>query len=150
MATLLDYRTSIGSMAFGTPGSAMSTSAVTPSYIGSIGLIVGDATNIRVNLQGQIGVTAVLDPATVTVTIVRNASPDPTVPNGGTTIFTANYTFDSPTVKNITINSADFNPLPGIFTPRQISYSLFAQNSAGGTIIRTGPENFEGFAMVDS
>ncbi|MGE5582409.1 MAG: hypothetical protein ACM3X9_07705 [Bacillota bacterium] len=149
MATLLDYRASIGSKTFGSPGSVMSTSSTTPSYIGSIGLIVGNATGIRVQLQGEIGVAATSAPATVTITIVKNASPDPTLPAGGRTILTQNYTLESTIAKTIAINAADLDPTPGPSTPGQISYSMFAQNSAGNSIIRTGPENFAGLAMTD-
>lgn len=146
MATFLDYRTSIGSNTVGSPNVLMSTSAANPSLIGSIGLIVGSATGIRAELQGEIGVTATAVPATITITIVRN-NPNPAVPAGGTTIFTATHILDSLTTKTIAINAADLNPPANPATPGQINYSLFVQNSAGGTIVRNGPENFGGLVV---
>lgn len=147
MATFLDYRASIGSTTVGSPNSVMSTSAVNPSLVGSIGLIVGDASGIRVQLQGLIGVTAALTPATVFITIVRN-NPNPALPSGGTPIFSAVHVLDSNKTQIIAINAADLNPPTNPLTPGQISYSLFVQNSAGGSIIRSGPENFEGLAVT--
>lgn len=147
MATFLDYRASIGSTTFGSPNSIMSTSAINPNLIGSIGLIVGNATGVRVQLQGLIGVTAGLTPATVFITIVRN-NPDPALPAGGTPIFSAVHVLDSNTTKTIAINAADLNPPTNLLTPGQINYSLFVQNSAGGAVVRSGPENFEGMAVA--
>jgi hypothetical protein len=146
MATFLDYRLSENSSTFGFPNLAMSQSATTPDNIGNIGLIVGNASNIRVDLSGLIGVQTSFSPAIVVLTIIRNSAV-PTAPDSGITIFTADYEVPAGSTITIGIHAVDFNPSINPFTPGQLTYALFAQ-AAGGTVIRTGPENFSGFAVT--
>lgn len=146
MATFLDYRASINSTSVGSPNTTLSTSAASPTYIGSIGLIIESASNIRVELQGFLGLTAVTVPAGVVFIILRNP-PNPTIAVGGTNIFTANHVLETTNIKTIALNAADLNATAGATTPGQITYSLFAYTT-GATVTRSGPENFEGLAVT--
>ena len=153
MATILDYRSSQNSNTnFETPGTAI---GATPVFIGDIGLIVGNATNIRVNLWATVGLdrdTTSGGASEVTFYIARNLNPTNVfVP--ANVIFTAVQEVEPEGPNNddqliVTLNAADLNPTPGPI-PGQINYSLFAQRTAGPDVTRNGPENLTGMAIID-
>jgi hypothetical protein len=146
LATFLDYRLSENSSTFGFPNTVMSQSAINPDNIGNIGLIVGNAGNIRVDLSGLIGVQTSVSPAIIVLTIIRNSAV-PTAPDAGIIIFKADYAVPAGSTITIAIHAVDFNPTINPFIQGQLTYGLFAQ-AAGGAVIRTGPENFSGFAVT--
>jgi hypothetical protein len=154
MATLLDYRSSQNSNTNAdTPGTPI---GATPVFIGDIGLIVGTAQNIRVNLWATVGLdrdTAIDGTSEVKFLIARNLNPT-NVFNAANVIFTANQDVE-PQVGTtnddqeiVTLNVADLGPTPGPIAG-QINYSLFAQVIAGPNIRRNGPENLSGMAVID-
>jgi hypothetical protein len=132
MATLLDYRSSIHA-----PFESFGPVAlpITPTLLlGDIGLIVGNATSIRVELQGQIGVQAVVAPANVFILIYRD----------GEQIYWAADTLDTNTIKLLAVNAAD---TVASSPTRQIQYRLFAYTNILNNVNLVGPMNFEGSAV---
>ncbi|MGD8401312.1 MAG: hypothetical protein PVH64_10345 [Bacillota bacterium] len=133
MATLLDYRTSIHSPFESFPGGPL-PNAPTTLLLGDIGLNVHSATNIRVKLQGQIGVQAVF-PSYVFIIIYRD----------GTQVYWAANYLDTATIKLLAVNAADTvtSSPTGL-----LQYRLYAYTS--GNVDLFGPVNFEGLAVIDS
>jgi hypothetical protein len=150
LAQLLDYRSSQNSNTnSGVPGSQLVLAPYT-TFIGDIGLIVGSATNVRVNLWATAGLNNTGVEGTigkVKFFIARNLEP--------TYVFVAgNVVYDAiekvePGYNNekiVTLNATDINANPGSIAG-QINYSLFAQVLNNVTILRNGPENLSGMAI---
>jgi hypothetical protein len=153
IANFLDYRASVNAPGTGLINIGISHTNIIQaydpsSYIASIGLIVGNATNMRVHLQGQIGVESIVSAGPlndVYIYIYRCADPfNVTIPSGDQ-IYYAVHRVYSREPRYLTINIADF-PLNSI--SGQLTYSLFAWTT--GFVSRIGPESFEGFAMTNS
>jgi hypothetical protein len=160
MTNFLDYRASVNAPGIGLINTEMSTSLNSLSCIASIGLIVGNATNMRVHLQGQIGVWSdypIIDPtgtipdypADVYIYIYRCVDPfNVNIPSGDQIYYAAHLSLIYGLISTLTFSIADFPP-KNIFG--QLTYSLFAHyNGAYGHVgaCRRGPESFEGFVVT--
>lgn len=144
MATFLDLRTSQGTSSTVLP-------AGTPVFVGSIGLIVDNASNIRVDLSGSVGVDSTLI-GNITVFVLRNipASVITTTFNAANTIYTQSFNiqpFTSGTTTTLTFNAADFHPTASLTEPGQINYSLWVVADTAGNTLK-GIQSFTGIAAA--
>jgi hypothetical protein len=113
----------------------------TPQLVGQVGLDVQNAgDNVRVELQGTIGLQLPLALVAITITVVRGTLPTDEV------VFSASQSFNlevlAPQV--ISFNGSDYDPP----SDPQLTYTMFVSASLLGTI-RVGPESFSGIAVSD-
>jgi len=144
MPTFLDLRIS----QFAPAGPFLSTNPAAPTFLGGIGLIVGDATNIRVDLNATVNV-ATDTAATITILIARNL-PAATIDtfNAANVIYTTTQSIPLGQDETIGVNIADFQPTTSPTEPGQINYSLFAYSSAGDTLILDRIQTLNGIAAA--
>lgn len=121
MPTFLDLRTSQFA-----PGGTLSTNPAAPTFLGGIGLVVGDATNIRVDLNATVNVSAG-SAATITILVCRNL-PAATIStfNPGNVIYT--------TTESVPAG--------------QVNYALFAYSSAADTSLADRVQTLNGIAAA--
>jgi hypothetical protein len=145
MPTFLDLRTSQFAPAAGTN---LSNNAAAPTFLGGIGLIVGSATNIRVDLNATVSVQSP-GTATVTILIARNI-PAATIStfNAGNVIYSTTETVFGGEQETVGVNAADFNPTTSPTEPGQINYSLFAYSSATDTLVGGRVQTLNGVAAA--
>ena len=146
MPTFLDLRTSQFAPAAGTN---LSTNPAAPTFLGGIGLIVGDATNIRVDLNATVS-AATGSAATVTILVARNL-PAATIStfNPGNLLYSSTETFTGNQEKTIGVNIADFHPPASPTEPGQVNYALFAYSSAANTAVGGRIQTLVGVAAAD-
>jgi hypothetical protein len=143
MSTFLDLRTSQGN-GIGT----LSNNSASPSFLGSIGLIVGSVGNIRVDLNATLSVIA-NSATTVTIQIARNlpgAAIGVFIP--ANVIYTTTHEIANNTDQTIGVNVGDYHPSASLTEPGQINYSLFAYSTAVDTSIAGRPQTLNGVAAA--
>ena len=135
----LDQRTSQGPK--NTP---VSTVAAAPDYIAGIGLIVGSATNIRVDINASVGVSSGNN--TFILSVVRQNSPsDIGIFSAGTVIFSQSFVLTTPITvspETFSLSAADLPPTPA---SGQLTYGLYASASAASAVYQ-GTQNLIGKA----
>ncbi len=143
MPTFLDLRTSQFA-----PGGTLSTNPAAPTFLGGIGLVVGDATNIRVDLNATVNVSAG-SAATITILVCRNL-PAATIStfNPGNVIYTTTESVPAGQAETIGINVADFQPTTSPTEPGQVNYALFAYSSAADTSLADRVQTLNGIAAA--
>jgi hypothetical protein len=150
MAHILDFRTcQTAGKDSNIPGTPLAIIPAAPTFIGAIGLIVGRATAIRVNLWTTLGFNNIAAyPGLVKFFIARNLHPADRF-NSNNVFYVAFQDLKAADyLAVVTLNATDLNPLPEPL-PGQINYSLFVQEQTGVTVLRHGPENFSGMALTD-
>jgi hypothetical protein len=113
----------------------------TPQLVGQIGLDTQNAgSDLRVELQGTIGVQLPLALVGITITVVRGTLPTDEV------VFSATQTFNLSVVapQIISFNGSDYNPPAA----PQLTYTMYISSNLLGTI-RVGPETFSGIAVSE-
>lgn len=146
MPIFLDLRTSQFAP---TAGTVLSNAAFTPTFLGGIGLIVGDATNIRVDLNATVNVAGGAAPATITILIARNlpAAAISTF-NAANVIYTTTETLPAAEVETIGINIADFQPTTSPTEPGQVNYALFVSANQPDIVIGGRIQTLNGIAVA--
>lgn len=144
MATFLDLRTSQGSRA-----GAVSTTAAAPDYVAGIGLNVGTAASVRVDLEATLGIiNTTTGGSNLTVTIRRYTNPgDITNFALGVPVYT--QTFNKPSVfvpDAFSLSAADI--APGSPTGL-LAYGLFVSVDAGHGTNYQGLQNLIGAAATN-
>ena len=120
------------------------------TFLGDIGLIVGNAANIRVGLSATIGINAAGEPPVLTFYILRNipAAQITTTFNSSNIIYTNTQEVSlSGAPLFFTIAAADFNPSSSNTEPGQINYSLWVASSTPNVAL-SGPQTFWGIATA--
>jgi hypothetical protein len=151
MTQVLDIRVSENSTIRGFPDTRLANINETPSFIGDIGLIVGAAQNVRVNLWSTVGLqNQTFGTVTIRFFIARNLVPTDVFILSNVIFFAERNieSFPYDEVPIVTINAADFAAVAG--PPNQINYSFFAQSQSEEVdVTRIGPESFTGMAYVN-
>jgi hypothetical protein len=134
----LDLRTSQGPKI-----GPVSTLAATPDYIAGIGLAVGSAANIRVDLEASVGVTSIVN-NTLVISVVRHTNPgDLGNFASGTVVYSQG--FGIPTFMTATTFSLSAADLPSTPASGQLNYALYASATLAGTSYQ-GTQNLIGTA----
>jgi hypothetical protein len=150
MAHTLDFRTCQSSgAATNIPGTPLAIVPAIPTFIGAIGLIVGHASQIRVNLWITLGLNNITDnTALVKFFIARNLEPVNNFILSKVFFAAVQEIKAADYLMTVTLSATDLNPRPEPI-PNQINYSLFVQEQTGVTVLRNGPESFSGMAITD-
>jgi hypothetical protein len=136
----LDLRTSQGPK--NTP---VSTNAASPDYITGIGLIVGSAANIQVDMNATVGVSGGTN--TFIISVVRHNNPvDIGIFSAGTVIYSQSFDLTAPVTVSaaaFSLSTADLPPTP---PSGQLTYGVFASALFTGAAYQ-GTQNLIGKAV---